>query len=218
MESDCKDTGAFAPVRAATRVTKRPAPAALGAALAGRGTKRPVPVAAAAAEPAAAPARAQAPAKKRAKSVPKATGGGSQGKNAAARVVQLYASDEAVRAACSDAAAADVAAFEPGKAGVCVLHGKCEDGMQLYQAVLASGEARKNSNPHVYLPCMSCANAGDGEVKSNASGQEYVVTCFGTSTKDGLRCRSCSKRARAESKGRAVAAAAELGGAGSKCE
>ena len=211
MESDCKDTGAFAPVRAATRVTKRPAPAALGAALAGRGTKRPVPVAAAAAEPAAAPARAQAPAKKRAKSVPKATGGGSQGKNAAARAVQLYASDEAVHAACAYDAAADAAAFEPGKAGVCALHGKFEDGMQLHQAVLASGAARHN--PRAYLPCMDCARAGDGDVRSSTSGKEYVVTLFGASTKDGLRCRSCSERACAESKARATTAVAEHGGA-----
>ena len=182
---------------------------------AGRGTKRPIPVAAAAAEPASAPARAQAPTKKRAKSVPKASGGGGQSRNAAARAVQLYASDEAVHAACAYDAAADAAAFEPGKAGVCALHGKFEDGMQLHQAVLASVAARQNSNPHVYLPCMDCAKAADGDVMS---GEEYVVTCFGASTKDGLRCRSCSKRACAESKARAAAAAAERGGAGDESE
>ena len=100
---------------------------------------------------------------------------------------------------------------------MCVLHGNVKDGMQLYQAVV-SCEARQTRNPHVCLPCMDCAKARDGEVKSSLSGQEYVVTCFGTSTKDGLRCCSCSKHACAESKARAAAAAAERVGAGSKCE
>ena len=150
--------------------------------------------------------------------MPKASGGGGQSRNAAARAVQLYAIDEAVRAACLDAAAVNVVAFAPGKAGVCVLHSKLKDGMQLYQAVFASGEARKNSNPPAYLPCMDCAKAEDGNVKSSAGGQEYVVTCFGASTKDGLRCRSCSKRVCAESKARAAAAAADRDGARDESE